>query len=533
MDTTETLPVASSSDCKAKGSCSWFAMITPLPLRKALIATNRLRAMLRRLWHNPAMQRIRALGRTSRAVSRIAVLGAAFLSSACGATDELAGPASPGAAQPQDASQSDVGWADVQGLDASPEAAVRCPGGPSDTGRYAATLRDVPAVTPQAPEGPRGVDIAFVPEAGMFCLLYGIATGGQIHTWARNLKASADGLEAGPATALEDLDFPVNGTSMEPSIAVGQSDSLVVFVDDRLGDGNGKLEVFAQFLHPGAVSAAPEKAGGNIDVSQRPETDEHQPGVVYEPVSGKYLVAWSDDRDLATLGPGDYRALFARSIDSGGALGAEFRVGDDALWQINARGVAIDGKVLLAWTDYIVQGAEMLTGVRVRLIDVAASGPAGPILEISRANVFHADPPAIAYNETACNALLVWPDASGPGGMQLTAALLSPTGEIVGASHSLVTAADGAGAPAVAWSRATNSYVLAYHSWATPDASWVEVDAMGNAVGTPRSLHAEVPSLGTFFHPVAASSTAPFGFLVPMDENWATIPATWIEASTD
>jgi hypothetical protein len=408
--------------------------------------------------------------------------------------------------------------------------APTCGAGPDLAGTYAAASKDVVLENQAAVY--RWVDVEHDPRSATFAVSYVLGASGPLRTYLRTVATDGATPVAGTRIAAEDDDFcaPCNSGPMDLAFASGAGSSLglVVFVDDRLGNGNGLLEIWGQLFSVAPGGGPPSKLGVNFDISQTPTTGDDAPAAAYEPDAGRFVAFWSDDRDAPAHPGEDRRDIYGRSVGSDGSLGAEFKLADDARWQTGANAVAGGGRVMVAWTDYVLDGGGNLAiGVRARLVDAAASTTAGPIIELYRPGVFQ-DPPAIAYDDRACQFLVTWPEAAGPGGMQIAGAVLDTSGAIVRERFVLASPQGGAGVPRLAYDHATRSYLLTFHAWQSNDAFSLELDADGTPVGEPASIHTTVPGLGTFFEPVAAGP-AP-SFLITSLEDYARIEATLLVA---
>ena len=212
--------------------------------------------------------------------------------------------------------------------------------------------------------------------------------------------------------------------------------------------------------------------------------DAFSPSVAYNPAADQYLVAWSAD-----TGAGDDE-IFARLVDGGGVpLGAQFRVSDmgpdgDPDFDVQVPAVAYNGRhgeYMIVWygdddagplvDDEFEIFAQRLSaagaqlGVNDRRIsDMGPNGDAD----------FAARNPAIAYNATSDEYLVVWngDDGSGPlvdNEREVFSQRLSATGAQLGVNDRRISdmgptgdASFAAEVPAVAHNPVANQYMVAW-----------------------------------------------------------------------
>jgi hypothetical protein len=223
---------------------------------------------------------------------------------------------------------------------------------------------------------------------------------------------------------------------------------------------------------PVAAGGEPEPrlaplAGTNFRISGAPTTaSDETPAVVWNPIAREYLVVWEDWRDLSSRGSD----IYGQRVSAGGSLlGPNFRISGGAadgsdrdpavVWNQTAN------EYLVVWDDgrdLYVRGSDIygqrvdaggtLLGFNLRICGAAAYG--------------YEDAPAVAWNETANEYLVVWQDERNKGnrGPDIYAQRVAADGKLMGFNRRISGAA-GTGydeAPAVAWNQATNQYLVVW-----------------------------------------------------------------------
>ena len=217
--------------------------------------------------------------------------------------------------------------------------------------------------------------------------------------------------------------------------------------------------------------------------------DALSPAVAYNSTGDEYLVVWSGDDDTGTL-VDEEGEIFGQRVDaaSGVEIGADFRLSDmgpdgDANYDASSPAVAYnsaDNEYLVVWsgdddTGALVKGECEIFGQRVsasgeeigadfRLSDM---GPDGQ-------TYFGASSPAVAYNSTDNEYLVVWGGDDDTGGLanneyEIFGQRVSAAGAEIGADFRLSDMGpDGntnydAYRPAVAYNTVGNEYLVVWY----------------------------------------------------------------------
>ncbi|MBN2113194.1 MAG: hypothetical protein JW785_03605 [Acidimicrobiia bacterium] len=177
---------------------------------------------------------------------------------------------------------------------------------------------------------------------------------------------------------------------------------LVAWMDAR----NGTWDIYARRL-----SAAGGLLAGSTRICAPAATaNEYRPQVAYNPAADEYLVVWSDERNLATR----LRDIYGRRVSSAGAtVGSDIRISSNGavshdLQAAVAYNPAAD-RYLVAWADkrsYATRGYD----IYARRLSGTGAPVTGDFRVTGNGGVADEEWPAIAYNPTADQYLVVWQD---------------------------------------------------------------------------------------------------------------------------
>jgi len=361
----------------------------------------------------------------------------------------------------------------------------------------------------------RAIAIRHSPSAEAWAIANVIAEAGAFPIELRRATLGSGNLGLSSAVRVLDTSVAANTNAFDPSIAAETKSSrvLVVWADDRLGNGNGLLEVFGQFFDLGG--SAPVKVGNNFVVSQVPKSSEHTPHVVFDDAEQRFWVAWADDREMATK-PGG-RHEYARSVGKDGSLGTELALGDETQWQDGVHAAVGSDGPLFVWSEY--SDIDGFGRYRARL----AKGTT--LLTLHQSNSLVPAPPAIAWDRARCRFLALWQETASANApdKQIWGAVLAPDGSVVKPRFQITSHVPGAGSPTLEYAAKTATFVATFGSWTDPDAFFVELDGDGVALGSPVSIHSTPPAKGTYYHALAPSDS---GLLLISNEDYARLEAT-------
>jgi hypothetical protein len=193
--------------------------------------------------------------------------------------------------------------------------------------------------------------------------------------------------------------------------------------------------------------------------------DDWEPAIAFNSDAGEYLVVWDDGRNEATRGSD----IYGRRVSAAGVvLGSDFRIsgpgatGDDesvaVVWNANAN------EYFVVWSDHRSGGRGFdIYGRRVS----AAGAVVGKDFRICGAGAVAEDMyPAVAWNSTADEYLVVWQDLrnSGTRGSDIFGRRVSAAGVLLGNDFRIVGArAEGHDwEPAVAFNSNAGEYLVVW-----------------------------------------------------------------------
>jgi hypothetical protein len=237
--------------------------------------------------------------------------------------------------------------------------------------------------------------------------------------------------------------------------------------------------------------------GASFSITKLPNQHEYTPSAAWDGGAGVFFVSWSDDREEKSVKDG--RLLYGKTVGNDGSLGAEVRLGGTSRWQTGAgvAGSAGAGRFLVAWGDYDLNPG-IDAGYRARVVD-GKGQPASAVIELARYGDHIYDPVSIAWQPCKQAWLVAWMRQE-----KIYGSWVSLDGKVLANDLVLGDHAEGAGAARLIWAPATRSFALSFHAWKTENAWVQELDAGGGRVGAPKTVNASMPSLGTFWHPLAA-----------------------------
>jgi hypothetical protein len=285
------------------------------------------------------------------------------------------------------------------------------------------------------------------------------------------------------------------------------------------------------------------------DMGQDNTYDASSPAVAYNSTDNEYLVVWyGDDDDAGTVVDGEYE-IYGQRVDAatGVEIGPELRLSDmgsdgDPAYDAYNPAVAYnsaDNEYLVVWhgddnTALLVEGEDEIFGQRV---EANTGAEIGSDLRLSDMGP-HSDPnydarvPAVAYNSTANEYLVVWhgDDNTLPlvdEEFEIFGQRVAATGAEIGVDFRIsAMGPDGntsyeAVMPALAYNSTNNEYLVVWHGDdKTPTLMEGELevfgqrlDAAGNQVGTDDMRLSDMgpngsPNYAGGFPAVAYNSTA-------------------------
>ncbi|MBK7584134.1 MAG: hypothetical protein IPI67_28535 [Myxococcales bacterium] len=347
------------------------------------------------------------------------------------------------------------------------------------------------------------------PPSERYVVLFGsVNASGGFRTRAMTVRWNGSTLEAGPELELADPALPTTD-SLEREIVRSEGDNprILALLEDTRQTGDAAREVMGQFLKLGSGGEITED-GPSFSITQLPGQHEFTPSGAWDSGAKAFFVSWSDDREEKTTPDG--RRVFGRTVKADGTVGPEVRLGGSSLWQVGAvtAGSGGKGRFLVAWGDYELT-PQLDSGYRARVVDGAGQPIGGPI-ELARYGDHVYDPAAVAWQPCKQAWFVVWMREE-----KIFGSWIDFDGQVLGNGLLLADPSEGAGAPRLAWSASTQTFALSFHAWKTEDAFVQLLDAEGKRLGSPHDINAGTPTLGTFWHPIAARPDQPALLLLP------------------
>ncbi len=351
--------------------------------------------------------------------------------------------------------------------------------------------------------------LAWDEAAGSFVAVWGTVPD-TFHVSAATLTPGSP-LAVGPEVRVDETVYDGG----DPEVAAdGLGHVLVVFADDRLGNGNGLVDIYAQVLESGTLAPL----GANFRVSGTDATNDWNPAVAWD--RDTFLVAWGDDRNYSG---DDRRQLWARTVGVDQTLGEATLLGpESSYWQVlpSIAGSGGNGLFLVVWGDYDLVDGGLNAGYRARVVDTSGQAVSEVITLVRFGDQLY-DRPAVAWSPPKQAWLVAWMEPYA-----LHVSWVTEDGVVSGGDE-WIAPDTGAGAPRLAWSPATNSFALAYHAWWTTQGFMQELDADASLSGEPHLLTSTEPPLGTFWQPIAASPDAEFLALPVLDYS-RMVGTSWV-----
>jgi hypothetical protein len=311
-----------------------------------------------------------------------------------------------------------------------------------------------------------------------------------------------------PAPALSGVDDPEIGANdfrisdmgpdgdsayaaSEPAVAYNPTadEFLVVWrgEDDTGPLVDGEREIFGQRID----AATGAEIGGDFRISDmgpdgNPNYDARRPAVVYNPTADEYLVVWDGDDDTGPLVNGESE-IFGQRIEAatGAEIGGDFRISDmgpdgDSAYDAFAPAVVYNptaDEYLVVWygdddTGPLVNGEREIFGQRIEAATgveiggdfrISDMGPDGNI-------IYAASEPAVAYNPTADEYLVVWHGDDTLANFEIFGQRIeAATGAEIGGDFRIsdmgpdVNPLYAASEPAVAYNPTADEYLVVWH----------------------------------------------------------------------
>lgn len=242
----------------------------------------------------------------------------------------------------------------------------------------------------------------------------------------------------------------------EPAVAWNSvaNQYFVVWQDNRDGATRG-WEIYGRRMGSDGTPA-----GGEFRVSSSTAT-EGVPAVAFNATANQYLVVWQDSRNQATRG---WEIIGRRVGPTGTVLGSDFRISNATTDEIKPAMVwsATANQYLVVWED---KRNAATRGIEIygRRVGAAGGFPSGDF-RIST-STFDETRPAVTYNHTAGQFVVVWCDRRNAGtrGTEIYGRRVGIGGGTVGRDFRIGNSITNEDFPAVAWNANDNHYLVAWH----------------------------------------------------------------------
>ncbi|MDQ5823802.1 MAG: S-layer homology domain-containing protein [Chloroflexota bacterium] len=256
---------------------------------------------------------------------------------------------------------------------------------------------------------------------------------------------------------------------------------LVVWVDERANDGeNSNNNIYGQ-----RVSGTGALLGGEFPISTQLD-EQRSPAVAYNSTNNEYLVVWHDLRLRKSIGGND---IYGQRVSGAGALlGGEILISTIVVEYRETPAVAYNStnnEYLVVWATAGAGASECLCiyGRRVSAAGALLGGQF-PISGEDNANTFLSFGPEVAYNSTNNEFLVVW-DAGAVYDSNIYGQRVSSTGTLLGGEIPITIHEVSQYSPDVAYNSTGNEYLVVWHGYYndTPGIYAQRVSATGTLLG--------------------------------------------------
>jgi len=252
------------------------------------------------------------------------------------------------------------------------------------------------------------------------------------------------------------------------------------------------LVVFQLFndIYGQLVSRTGELIGTPFAISIASE-DQRLPSVAHNPADNNYLVVWEDLRDFSNSNPSD---IYGQLVSSNGALiGNNFPICTVSNRQYHPALAynSTTNNYLVVWDDYRSKGHPIYYDIYGQLVthDGYLTPVADPTINfpISTRDGSQSHP-SVAYNSAHNNYLVVWQDSPYDG---LGAQIVNADGTLSGTNFPIVSALNKQSNPAVAYNAIVDNYLVIWQDWRMRNydiyGRWVKADGAFSGTNFPIS----------------------------------------------
>lgn len=202
------------------------------------------------------------------------------------------------------------------------------------------------------------------------------------------------------------------------------------------------------------VAATGAGIGADFVVSATANQQE-QPALAFSAATADYLVVWSEHRGATGWD------IVGKRVRADGTLNGADVVISAATYSQEAPALALnaaDGQYLVAWQEYRTGATDY--EITARRVSTAGAVVNPEFVVAATANA--QELPAVAFNPTSREYLIVWQEARAGTGLDVLARRVDAAGSLIGLAFEVGAAALDQAAPGLAYSAATNDFLAAW-----------------------------------------------------------------------
>ncbi|HYP39347.1 MAG TPA: S-layer homology domain-containing protein [Chloroflexia bacterium] len=284
--------------------------------------------------------------------------------------------------------------------------------------------------------------------------------------------------------------FPIStatSNQTDASVAYNCTDDeyLVIWLDDRAQvDDNYNRDIYGQ-----RVSGTGALLGGEFAISTQ-ANEQRSPAVAYNSTNNEYLVVWHDLRPRKGMGGDD---IYGQRVSGAGALlGGEIVISSITVRYRETPAVAYNStnnEYLVVWVTFAA-GADDCLCIYGRRVSSTGALLGGEVTisdpEANHGGTFLSYGPQVAYNSTNNEYLVVWDDG-WVYNSNLWGRRLSSTGALLSGEIPISMHESVQYAPDLAYNSTNNEYLVVWHDYRNEDSS-SNTDIYGQRVSATGTL---------------------------------------------
>jgi hypothetical protein len=305
-------------------------------------------------------------------------------------------------------------------------------------------------VTPTASSAQERPAIAALPNLNQFLVVWQDFQAGVLFDISGQL-VNGNGTITGSKIAISNA----TGDQLAPAVAYNPTTNQFLVVWQHDSQAASLMDIRGQLVNGNGTLSGSEIA---ISTTTSDTSNQTVPAVAYNSTTNQFLVVWQHDSQAASL-----MDIRGRLVDAAGTpIGSEISISPTAGDTSNQTvpGVAYNSannQFLIVWQHDSLTGT--LLDISGRLVDANGSFP-GTAFTISNA-AGDQTTPAVAYNATANQFLVGWQTLQG-GFFDISGQLVNANGSLGTGPISISTAANHQTAPAVAYNATANQFLVVW-----------------------------------------------------------------------